>query len=115
MQSLEKKLDILDGPTYQEYITEYSDAAPNYINPANTNFLDEIFKSAPIQNMNLNVSGGNETSKYALSLGYLDQEGFIRSGGPLFQTDARFFEAEQFRFLEMSLPSMIFSTTLPTE
>ena len=177
MQSLEKKLDILDGPTYQEYITEYSDAAPNYTNPANTNFLDEIFKSAPIQNMNLNVSGGNETSKYWLSLGYLDQDGiirgsgferlslrintshdvgkrfrignnatisrsisnqvqengvfgsaiglaiiqppviparnpdgsigqpgdvgtsFIRSGGPLFQTDARFFEAEQFRFL----------------
>ncbi|MFK5973195.1 MAG: TonB-dependent receptor [Flavobacteriaceae bacterium] len=177
IQSLEKELDILDGPTYQEYIREYSGAAPNFTNPANTNYLDEIFRSAPIQNFNLNVSGGNETSKYSLSLGYLDQEGiirgsgferlslrintshdigkrfrignntsisrsisnqieentvfgsaigraiinppviparnpdgsigqpgdvgtsFIRTGGPLFITDERFFEAEQFRFL----------------
>ena len=177
MQSLEKELDILDGPGYQAYITEYSGTPPNFTNPANTNYLDEIFKSAPIQNMNLNVSGGNETSKYSLSLGYLEQDGiirgsgferlslrintshdvgerfrignnatisrsisnqvqentvfgsaiglaiinppviparnpdgsigqpgdvgtsFIRSGGPLFQTDSRFFEAEQFRFL----------------
>lgn len=177
MQSLEKRLDILDGPTYEEFFTEYSGAQPNFTNPANTNFLNEIFQSAPIQNYNLNVSGGNEASKYSLSLGYLDQGGiikgtgferlslrintshdvgkrfrignnatisraisnqvqentvfgsaiglaiiqppiiparnpdgsigqpgevgtsFIRSGGPLFQTDERFFEAEQFRFL----------------
>lgn len=177
MQSLEKDLDILDGPTYQDYIREYSGAEPNFTNPANTDFLDEIFQSAPVQNMNVNASGGNDASSYFLSLGYLDQNGiirgsdferlslrintshdfnkrfrignnasisrslsnkvpensvfgsaiglaiiqppviparnpdgsigqpgdvgtsFIRSGGPLFQTDERFFENEQFRFL----------------
>ncbi|MDH5381817.1 MAG: SusC/RagA family TonB-linked outer membrane protein, partial [Cyclobacteriaceae bacterium] len=81
VQSLEKELDILDGPTYQEYITEYSGTAPSFINPANTNFLDEIFQSASIQNLNLNVSGGNEISKYSLSLGNLDQGGIIRGSG----------------------------------
>jgi TonB-linked SusC/RagA family outer membrane protein len=78
IQSKEKNLDILDGPTYQEFITEFSGAAPTYTNPANTNYIDEIFQSATVQNMNLNVSGGNEVSKYSLSLGYLDQGGIIR-------------------------------------
>ncbi|MBC7922896.1 MAG: TonB-dependent receptor [Ferruginibacter sp.] len=44
-------------------------------NKEGTNWLDEIFNPAPIQNHQLGVSGGNETGRYAMSLNYFDQEG----------------------------------------
>ncbi|MFI8378356.1 SusC/RagA family TonB-linked outer membrane protein [Leeuwenhoekiella sp. NPDC079379] len=78
MQSKEKTLDVLDGPTYQNFITEFTGSAPNYTNPANTNWQDEIFDSAPMHNFNLRASGGSEDSKYSLSAGYLNQDGIIK-------------------------------------
>ncbi len=42
-----------------------------------TDWLDEIFDSAPIYNLNIGASGGNETGQYALSAGYLRQEGTV--------------------------------------
>ena len=42
-----------------------------------TDWLDEIFQSAPIYNLNVGASGGNEAGQYALSVGYLNQEGTV--------------------------------------
>ncbi len=43
---------------------------------------DYLFSnSAPILNHNLSVSGGNDKSKYFISLDYLDQEGITRNTG----------------------------------
>ncbi|MBB6463292.1 SusC/RagA family TonB-linked outer membrane protein [Flammeovirga kamogawensis] len=47
----------------------------------NTNWQDEIFRTAYSQNHNLSVSGGSETGNYLASLGYMDQEGVIESSG----------------------------------
>lgn len=46
-------------------------------NKQGTNWLDEIFNPAPIQNHQLGVSGGNESGRYAMSLNYFDQEGIM--------------------------------------
>lgn len=47
---------------------------PNYF--ANTNWVDEIYRSsAPQQNYALNISGSNKNIGYYLSYSYLDQEG----------------------------------------
>jgi TonB-dependent starch-binding outer membrane protein SusC len=46
-------------------------------NKSGTNWLEEIFKSAPIQNHQIGVSGGNENGRYALSLNYFDQQGIM--------------------------------------
>jgi TonB-linked SusC/RagA family outer membrane protein len=40
-----------------------------------TNWQDEIFTKAMIQNYNLSASGGSDKSTYSMSLGYLDQAG----------------------------------------
>ena len=46
-----------------------------------TDWMDQMFeKSALTQSYTLGVSGGSSTSTYAMSLGYLNQEGII--GGP---------------------------------
>lgn len=44
---------------------------------ANTNWFDEIFRSAPMHNYYLSISGGNENSTYSVSSSYLKQEGII--------------------------------------
>ena len=44
---------------------------------ANTDWQDEIFRTAISHSHNLSYSGGGEKGSYRLSLGYLDQEGII--------------------------------------
>ncbi|WP_228450570.1 SusC/RagA family TonB-linked outer membrane protein [Chryseolinea soli] len=46
-------------------------------NKSGTNWLDEIFNPAPIQNHQIGVSGGNESGRYAMSLNYFDQKGIM--------------------------------------
>ena len=41
-------------------------------------YQDEMFRTAPIQDHNLTVSGGTENVLYNFSLGYFDQEGIMR-------------------------------------
>ncbi len=83
-QSKEKDFDLLDGPTYDAYVHELlalnsntEDDGP-FTNPANTNWPEEIFRSAPMHNLNISTSGGNQNSTYLLSLGYFSQEGILR-------------------------------------
>lgn len=42
-----------------------------------TNWQKEIFRTAKMNNYQLNFSGGNDKTKYFVSAGYLDQEGVI--------------------------------------
>ena len=46
-------------------------------NKSGTDWLDEIYNSAPIQNHQIGVSGGNDAGRYAMSLNYFDQEGIM--------------------------------------
>lgn len=58
---------------------------PDYIIPylngeaglTNTDWYDEIFRTAPIQDYNIAVNGGSEKASYAFSGGYLKQEGIL--------------------------------------
>lgn len=43
-----------------------------------TDWQDEIFRQAPIQNYQLTFSGGDDKTKYAVSGNYFDQEGIIK-------------------------------------
>ncbi|RLJ69492.1 TonB-linked SusC/RagA family outer membrane protein [Pedobacter alluvionis] len=61
----------------------------NYIQPylnnqpglTNTDWLDEIFRTAPISSYNVAVSGGNDKSKYYFSGNYFDQDGIVIETG----------------------------------
>ena len=44
---------------------------------ANTNWWEEVTRTAPIQNYNLSLSGGNKHAKYFASVGYFDQKGTV--------------------------------------
>ena len=47
-------------------------------NKEGTDWFDEIFGNAPIQNHQLGVSGANDNAKYAISLNYFDQQGIMK-------------------------------------
>ncbi|MDO6810505.1 TonB-dependent receptor [Zobellia galactanivorans] len=43
----------------------------------NTDWMDQAFRTAPISNYALSISGGNDKTQYYTSLGYFDQEGVV--------------------------------------
>ncbi len=58
--------------------------------------LDAILQNGLVQNYNIGVSGGNESARYRLSMGLLDQEGIVRKSGfkkysANFNTNLKFF------------------------
>jgi len=90
IQEVWKKMDVLNARQYGEYANEIQTNGgqapiPNLQNPSAlvdvTDWQDEIFRSAPIQEHNLSVSGGTDNSKYMVSGGYMNQEGILQSTG----------------------------------
>ncbi|RDC63615.1 SusC/RagA family TonB-linked outer membrane protein [Adhaeribacter pallidiroseus] len=57
-------------------LEEYRNGTDPYIYP-NTNWFDLMFRSAPIQEHNLRLSGGSEKTAFSVSLGYLNQQGIL--------------------------------------
>ncbi len=43
----------------------------------NTVWLDQIFRTAPINNYEVNVKGGNDKTRFYMSGGYFDQQGIV--------------------------------------
>lgn len=63
-------------------------------NPINTNWYDEVYRSALSHNHALSVSGGNDATKYYFGVGYTNQEGIVKSNNfirqnILFNVDSR--------------------------
>lgn len=70
----EADINANNPATYSDdLIREYENIGPN------TNWLDEVFNPAAIQQHNLSVSGGGENSNYYLSLGFLDQNSILEN------------------------------------
>ncbi|MEI6865208.1 TonB-dependent receptor [Flavicella sp.] len=85
-QSVSKKLDLLNSAQFETFASETYGLPNRYtVDPESTkidtDWQDEIFRSAIMSNTNVNVSGGSETAIFNLSAGYLDQEGIVINTG----------------------------------
>ncbi|MCG6189383.1 TonB-dependent receptor [Maribellus maritimus] len=86
-QELPREIELLNGPQRAEYANEQNTYLgqeiqfPDISAVANTNWQKEVSQVAPIANMNLSISGGNEKAKYFFSSNYFDQEGVIQNSG----------------------------------
>ncbi|MDX1284098.1 MAG: TonB-dependent receptor, partial [Draconibacterium sp.] len=90
IQQVTKRIDVLNALEYAELVNEayvndggapfYDDAQMAEIrqNPEGTNWHDEVFTAAPTQNYQLNISGGDQKTRYAVSGNVLDQDGIIK-------------------------------------
>lgn len=75
-----KKIRVLNADEYRQAITYYGVSAAND-KGSSVDALDEITRSATVQNYNVSLSGGNENGRYRISLGVLDQQGIVRKSG----------------------------------
>jgi TonB-dependent starch-binding outer membrane protein SusC len=93
IQSVRRKIPMLNGQQFAEFVNEsqinnggkaYFDGStadkplPAQIGKG-TDWQDAILQTAPIQNHQLGISGGNEKSKYAISFGTYNQDGIIKN------------------------------------
>lgn len=91
---------FLNASQYRQALTYYglpNTGAGSYDKGGDVNALDAILRTGYVQNYNVAMSGGTETGRYRLSLGYLDQQGIVR------RTDFKKFSANlstNFQFLE---------------
>ena len=80
-ESMEKANESAQGAlTHNPYNVAYPlDANGNLVNGANlvvnTDWQKEVFRTAPSQDYNVNISGKNEKTNYFFSLGYTNQDG----------------------------------------
>lgn len=65
---------IIGGVNY-DYMPDPRWAQPNYGGLKLIDWQDEFYRTAPMQNYELAVSGGNKTTNYRISTGYLTQDG----------------------------------------
>lgn len=82
-----KKLDFLNASEFKDFYTQSRQNAtintaidPTIINSTtNTDWQDQIFRTASIQNNTLAIEGGTNQSRYYVSANYFKQYGIIRN------------------------------------
>lgn len=72
--NVSKKIDVLDADQYRQYV-------PNTNRTTSTDWQDEIFRTAFVQNHNVTISSGNKNTSYRASLSASTQDGVIISTG----------------------------------
>ncbi|MBT1687965.1 SusC/RagA family TonB-linked outer membrane protein [Dawidia soli] len=83
VQQTTKRMDLLDAHEYAVLKNEtYASGGgtPPFANPnlgKGTDWQDEVFEDAPIQNYNITISGGSEKSRYAIGGSYMNQQGIV--------------------------------------
>lgn len=78
--SMMKRIDVLNASEYRQAMTYYGVSASND-KGGDVDALGEITRNAPVQNYNISINGGNESGRYRLSMGYLDQQGIVLKSG----------------------------------
>ena len=79
---LRKKLDVMTGDEYRDYVTNlYGGEAnlPYALGTANTDWQDEIYRTAVSHDHNVTISGGLRHMPYRVSLSYTNQNGIVKT------------------------------------
>ncbi len=89
-QEMPKKLEVMN---LQQYAQHYKDITDAQIKPASstwirgdlmgegTDWQDELYRQALMTSHNISMTGGSQASTYAISAGYLDQDGIAIGSG----------------------------------
>ncbi|NDK56242.1 SusC/RagA family TonB-linked outer membrane protein [Pontibacter fetidus] len=63
------------GSTFEDWLDWYYGGVD--FTPTKTDWIDEVTRSAPIQNYEISLNGGDPKTRYYLSGSYFDQEGIV--------------------------------------
>jgi TonB-dependent starch-binding outer membrane protein SusC len=83
IQQVGKKIDLLNNTQYLSLLhDEYTNAGspvPQVADTVNNNWQNLVYRNAVQTGVNAGFSGGSDKSTYYLGIGYLNQEGIIRT------------------------------------
>ncbi len=80
LSTLAKKLDVLTGDQVREIVSQYgTNLHKGQVGSANTNWQDVIYRPAFASDNNVTITGGIRQIPYRISLGYLNQDGLLRT------------------------------------
>ena len=78
--TITKKVDVLSGDQVREFINKSgNDKYIKLMGKANTDWQDEIYQNAVGNDNNLSVSGSVGNLPYRVSVGYLNQDGILKT------------------------------------
>lgn len=85
IKNLSKKLDLMDAYEYTKYRnlqdnTNFPDYE-SYKDSITSDWQDEVYRQAYVQDHSINITGGSESIKYNTSLGYFKNQGIISGSG----------------------------------
>lgn len=82
-QNIAKDLDVLGAQDYADMINfrQPDTYTPEQIASfgEGTNWQDQLFRSAAVQNHDITMSGGNDKGNYYIGLGYFNQDGIVKN------------------------------------
>lgn len=79
VSELPKKLDVMTANEFRDYVKVNNFTVTDLKD--NTDWQDQIFRTANTQNHNLSYGGGTENTLYRFSLNHMDQQGIIDRTG----------------------------------
>ncbi|MFV0539163.1 MAG: SusC/RagA family TonB-linked outer membrane protein [Dysgonomonas sp.] len=88
IQNIIKKFDMLNASEYMQLmnIQQENDFGAKYFLDAEissagngTDWQDLVYRSAPLHEHSVNISGGSDKTKFSIGLSYFDQSGILRS------------------------------------
>lgn len=78
VQSIPQKLEMLNASEFIEYLNDVSSGLGDGFDASvNTDWQDEIFRTAPIHEAEINLSGGSDKTQFYVSGGYFEQQGIV--------------------------------------
>lgn len=78
VQTLQNKIDLLDGREYAIIANEIKPGSFNNVNAVpNTDWQEVLFQPAPIHNYQFSATGATDKAQYYFGVGYFLQEGII--------------------------------------
>ncbi|MFC6194170.1 TonB-dependent receptor [Dyadobacter subterraneus] len=86
VQKIRKKLDLMDATQYAQFYNEQAandGLAPHFTQDQiagfgkGTDWQDQVFQSAPVQNHSISVNGGSEKTRFSVSGSNFNQDGIV--------------------------------------
>ncbi len=80
VSTVTKKVDVLGADEFRAYVNENgTPAQKTLLGTANTDWQDEVYQTATGTDNNLSLSGAYKNMPYRVSVGYLNQDGVLRT------------------------------------
>lgn len=80
LATTQKRYDVLDGNEYRAYAQQlWGDKYPAEMDTANTDWQDQIFRTAVSTDHHISITGGFKDVPYRVSVGYTNENGIIKT------------------------------------